>query len=90
MTQKIFISLLFCFASFSACSTDDQTDFSPTIIENTIEKDNEQTPTVRSSGLERNSISVGETTRTYLTYFPSVTSDLIPVIIDFHGGAGTA
>ena len=26
----------------------------------------------------------------YLTYFPSVTSDLIPVIIDFHGGAGTA
>lgn len=90
VTQKIFISLLFCFASFSACSTDDQTDFSPTIKENTIEKDNEQTPTVRSSGLERNSISVGETTRTYLTYFPSVTSDLIPVIIDFHGGAGTA
>ena len=36
MTQKIFISLLFCFASFSACSIDDQTDFSSTIKENTV------------------------------------------------------
>jgi len=90
MTQKIFISLLFCFILFSACSTDNQTGFSPTIEEDIDEKTGEPNPTVRSSGLETNSISVNQTTRTYLTYWPSVTSGLVPVIIDFHGGAGTA
>ncbi|MBE52508.1 MAG: hypothetical protein CL448_05680 [Acidimicrobiaceae bacterium] len=90
MTQKIFISLLFCFILFSACSTDNQTGFSPTIEEDIDEKTGEPNPTVRSSDLETNSISVNQTTRTYLTYWPSVTSGLVPVIIDFHGGAGTA
>ena len=90
MTQKIFISLLFCSISFSACSTDNQNGFSPNIQEDIIEKDEEPNPTVRSTGLETNSILVNQTTRTYLTYSPSVTSGLIPVIIDFHGGAGTA
>ena len=90
MAQKIFISLLFCFILFSACSTDNQTGFSPTIEEIIDEKTGEPNPTVRSSGLETNSISVNQTTRTYLTYSPSVTSGLVPVIIDFHGGAGTA
>ena len=90
MSQKIFISLLFCFILFSACSTDNQTGFSPTIEEDIDEKTGEPNPTVRSSGLETNSISVNQTTRTYLTYWPSVTSGLVPVIIDFHGGAGTA
>ena len=90
MTQKIFISLLFCSISFSACSTDNQNGFSPNIEEDIIEKDEEPNPTVRSTGLETNSILVNQTTRTYLTYSPSVTSGLIPVIIDFHGGAGTA
>ena len=90
MAQKIFISLLFCFILFSACSTDNQTGFSPTIEEDIDEKTGEPNPTVRSSDLETNSISVNQTTRTYLTYWPSVTSGLVPVIIDFHGGAGTA
>lgn len=90
MAQKIFISLLFCFILFSACSTDNQTGFSPTIEEDIDEKTGKPNPTVRSSGLETNSISVNQTTRTYLTYWPSVTSGLVPVIIDFHGGAGTA
>ena len=90
MAQKIFISLLFCFILFSACSTDNQTGFSPTIEEDIDEKTGEPNPTVRSSDLETNSILVNQTTRTYLTYWPSVTSDLVPVIIDFHGGAGTA
>ena len=90
MTQKIFISLLFCSISFSACSTDNQNGFSPNIEEDIIEKDEEPNPTVRSTGLETNSILVNQTTRTYLTYWPSVTSGLVPVIIDFHGGAGTA
>ena len=90
MTQKVFISLLFCFILFSACSTDNQTGFSPTIEEDIDEKTGEPNPTVRSSDLETNSISVNQTTRTYLTYWPSVTSGLVPVIIDFHGGAGTA
>ncbi len=90
MTQKIFISLLFCFTLFSACSTESQTGSDPTIEEDIDEKTDEATLTVRSSGLETNSISVNQTTRTYLTYWPSVTSGLVPVIIDFHGGAGTA
>ena len=90
ITQKIFISLLFCFTLFGACSTDNQTGFSPTIEEDIDEKTGEPNPTVRSSDLETNSISVNQTTRTYLTYWPSVTSGLVPVIIDFHGGAGTA
>tara|TARA_S200000501_G_scaffold228981_1_gene214767 strand:+ start:14193 stop:15110 length:918 start_codon:yes stop_codon:yes gene_type:complete len=90
MTQKIFISLLFCFASFSACSAESQTGSNPTIEEDIDEKTDEATLTLRSSGLERNSISVNQTTRTYLTYWPSVTSGVVPVIIDFHGGAGTA
>ena len=58
MTQKIFISLLFCSISFSACSTDNQNGFSPNIEEDIIEKDEEPNPTVRSTGLETNSISV--------------------------------
>ena len=90
MIQKIFISLLFCFTSFSACSAESQTGSDQTIEEDIDEKTDEATLTVRSSGLETNSISVNQTTRTYLTYWPSVTSGLVPVIIDFHGGAGTA
>jgi polyhydroxybutyrate depolymerase len=90
MTQKISASLLFCFVSFLACSADSQSGFSPTKEEETIEKADKGTQIVRSSGLETNSISVNQTIRTYLTYSPSVTSGLIPVIIDFHGGAGTA
>ena len=90
MTQKISTSLLFCFVSFLACSADSQSGFSPTKEEEMIEKADKGNQIVRSSGLETNSISVNQTLRTYLTYSPSVTSGLIPVIIDFHGGAGTA
>ena len=90
MVLKIFISLFFCFVFFIACSAGNQTDSNPAIREGKSEKSHEAPSTIRSSGLETNSISINQVTRTYLTYSPSVTSVSIPVIIDFHGGAGTA
>ena len=44
------MSLLFCFASFSACSTENQTGFRPTIEEDITEKD---------SNLHRNWLVIG-------------------------------
>ena len=58
--------------------------------EKTSEKIMESKEVSVNSGLESNTINVSESSRSYLTYMPETQSGSMPVIIDFHGGTGTA
>ena len=50
----------------------------------------EVTTSAKSPALESRSTIVGDSEREFLVQFPAEVSDLAPVIIDFHGGGGSA
>ncbi len=50
----------------------------------------EETPAAASASVSNNTIDVSGISRMYLTYMPESASHPMPVIIQFHGGAGTA
>ena len=89
-----FTILLSLILLFTACSeTTPITGPQESKSVNNQEKDvnpKEETPAASPAAISNNTIDVNGISRMYLTYMPESASDSMPVIIQFHGGAGTA
>ena len=90
---KTFITSLILFFSSVACSTTETTTEPGPVVEEKIKEiENSPVETYRQpvGDLVPNTLSIGGTERSYLSYIPVSLSDNIPVIIQFHGGSGTS
>ena len=90
---KTFITSLILFFSSVACSTTETTTEPAPVVEEKIKEiENSPVETYRQpvGDLVPNTLSIGGTERSYLSYIPVSLSDNIPVIIQFHGGSGTS
>ena len=85
-------SLILIFSSI-ACSTTEPLKEPATLVhEKTKEVENSPVESYRQpvGDLVPNTLTIGGTERSYLSYIPVSLSDNIPVIIQFHGGSGTS
>ena len=94
MTKILSAMLLSLTFLFTSC-----TETAPTVQPQETQKANiqikeanrkEETPATAPTSVSNNTIDVNGTSRTYLTYMPNSASDSVPVIIQFHGGTGSA
>ena len=101
---NILVAISSGIASVAACSSDREGESPPSTVETQIEINEQLTETkvpettveveattsAKSPVLESRSIVVGDAEREFLVRFPEDISGLAPVIIDFHGGGGSA
>tara|TARA_Y100000748_G_scaffold125773_1_gene105556 strand:- start:817 stop:1743 length:927 start_codon:yes stop_codon:yes gene_type:complete len=92
---KTLSAMLLCLTLlFAACSeTASTTQLQETQKANNQSKEVNQkveTDSATPASVSTNTIDVNGISRTYLTYMPETASDSMPVIIQFHGGSGTA
>ena len=101
---NILVVISFGMASVAACSSDREGESPPSTVETQFEINEqlmetkvpettlevEATTSAKSPVLESRSIIVGDAEREFLVRFPEDISGLAPVIIDFHGGGGSA
>ena len=86
---RTFLSFFLLYALFSACSENGQRDsfstFEPESVDDLEGKSQRHSPE-----LVTETIVIDGVTRTYLMFSPVSVGYPLPVIIDFHGGSGTA
>ena len=101
---NILVVISFGMTSVAACSSDREGESRPSTVETQFEINEQLTETkvpettveveattsAKSPVLESRSIIVGDAEREFLVRFPEDISGLAPVIIDFHGGGGSA
>ena len=93
IVPKTFIaSLILIFSSIACSTTEPLTKPAPLVQEKTKEVENSPVESYRQpvGDLVPNTLTIGGTERSYLSYIPVSLSDNIPVIIQFHGGSGTS
>lgn len=92
---KTFSAVLLCLTLLFAACTETTLNTQPQetqIAKNQSKEVNQkgETLAVTRASVSTNTIDVNGVSRTYLTYMPESASDSMPVIIQFHGGTGTA
>ena len=85
-------SLILIFSSIACSTTEPSTEPAQLVQEKTKEVENSPVENYRQpvGDLVPNTLTIGGTERSYLSYIPVSLSDNIPVIIQFHGGSGTS